>query len=386
MANKHSKLSHTHYPLLDGLRGLAILLVMIDHFIMFTPTAFWQRPISWIANTGWIGVDLFFVLSGFLITGILIKSLDQPNYFKNFYIRRALRIFPLNYFYIGFFTLALIIAKIFFLNHPNEKIDTALTELPWVWLYATNVLVAIKGHFITASINQFWSLAIEEQFYLIWPALLFFAKNKKNIFKLSIFLFILSIVARALVVLFFENYGPINHVSSVSRFDQFAAGAIASLLIQQKESLQIKKWAPTMTFTFLIGIIFCELLNRFFFFDRGHIEVLEYSVSAICFASLILWLLNTSERSAIHCVFNSTVLKTLGKYSYAIYIFHFPLFIFLNWFFWPRVALLVPALNQDTLTTALYKSIVAGGLTLTIAYLSWHLFEKHFLKLKEKFY
>lgn len=97
-----------HFSPLDGIRGVAILLVILEHLFYIPESPIWLKPLEWVSGTGWIGVDLFFVLSGFLITGILIDRKGSENYFKNFYMRRVLRIFPLNYLYLVLFTTGMI--------------------------------------------------------------------------------------------------------------------------------------------------------------------------------------------------------------------------------------------------------------------------------------
>src|SRR5260221_3218564 len=160
-------------PALDGLRGVAILMVLLNHFVPnrnYAPS----HVMTWLSNaaqSGWAGVDLFFVLSGFLITGILIEAKVSPRYFRNFYMRRVLRIFPL---YYG----ALVL--VFLLLPPLHVFDwssfrTVWQNQLWNWSYCTNVgMWCADGRgFSSPQINlgHFWTLAIEEHFYLAWPAL-----------------------------------------------------------------------------------------------------------------------------------------------------------------------------------------------------------------------
>src|SRR5579862_7894518 len=149
----------THYPALDGLRGVAILSVMVEHL---APRL--------LAGGGWVGVDLFFVLSGFLITGVLLDGKDDPHRGRTFYVRRALRIFPLYYA-----TLALItfgpLAKALALGLSAQT-------LGWYWIYGTNWQIALGMAHIGGPIAYFWSLAVEEQFYLIWPLIIWHTQPK----------------------------------------------------------------------------------------------------------------------------------------------------------------------------------------------------------------
>ena len=148
---------------LDGLRGIAVVLVMALH-IFKRASYFTEHPvllgITNITTVGWVGVDIFFTLSGFLITSILLKSKTGEHYFRNFYVRRALRIFPLYYAAIAFVLL--------FAPKVEEEFTAQLsTALPIMLLYQQNWALLFKDFHITQYLGITWSLAIEEQFYLL---------------------------------------------------------------------------------------------------------------------------------------------------------------------------------------------------------------------------
>jgi len=153
---------------LDGLRGVAILLVLFLHFIIGQGVPAPSVLVDWwfigIVRAGWMGVDLFFVLSGFLITGILLDTKGSRHYFRQFYTRRVLRIFPL---YYGSLVLFLILLPTLF---PDDQVLHDLhADAVWFWTYLYNVKVAAAGFTPSSALGHFWSLAVEEQFYLIWP-------------------------------------------------------------------------------------------------------------------------------------------------------------------------------------------------------------------------
>ncbi len=139
-ANPRPKLAG-HMPALDGIRGLAVLMVLVFHFVgQMLPTNWVERAIVGVTKYGSFGVDLFFVLSGFLITGILYEARDKPHYFRNFYMRRVLRIFPL---YYGVLVLVFFVAPLIPpLRGPT--LDYLLDRQAWAWLYAVNIYIA--GH------------------------------------------------------------------------------------------------------------------------------------------------------------------------------------------------------------------------------------------------
>src|SRR3954464_13470573 len=165
-------------PALDGLRGLAIILVLLFHF---TPEGGGSTPIGhmmrWVSQLGWCGVDLFFVLSGFLITGILFDARGSANYFKNFYMRRVLRIFPL---YYGVLIVVFLVVPIFKTMTAQDL--QLMQNQHWLWLYAANIPPAISNEWTLMNqwvrLSHFWSLAIEEHFYLLWPAVVYFFSRK----------------------------------------------------------------------------------------------------------------------------------------------------------------------------------------------------------------
>src|SRR2546426_3790254 len=168
-----------HMPALDGLRGFAMLLVFLNHAIALPlepATTRIDAAVHVIAyGAGWTAIDLFFVLSGFLITGILLDTQGQPRWWPNFVVRRVLRIFPL---YFGALTVLFVLLPR--LVHWSEpQFDTLQANQTWYWTYTVNLLTALThGRGTPLGTAHFWSLSIEEQFYLIWPLIVWACKPR----------------------------------------------------------------------------------------------------------------------------------------------------------------------------------------------------------------
>src|SRR5262249_4475877 len=154
---------------LDGLRGLAIALVVFYHTTNYAMArSAFDRALTVLPSLGWSGVDLFFVLSGFLITGILLRARQSPTYFRSFYARRVLRIFPL--YYAVLVLLLLIVPRIGVLSPFDGFWNAGASRQGfWYWLYLSNLKVALAGAWQHRVLDITWSLAIEEHFYLLWP-------------------------------------------------------------------------------------------------------------------------------------------------------------------------------------------------------------------------
>src|SRR2546427_8382575 len=165
-------------PVLDGLRGVAVLLVLLIHAIwgpLRPATASIDVVVRAVAYAGWMGVDLFFVLSGFLITGILLDTRGQPGWWPNFIARRALRIFPL--YYGALTVLFVLLPRLARWSEP--QFTTLQANQTWYWTYTVNLLAALtQGRGTPLSTLHFWSLSVEEQFYLIWPLIVWACKPR----------------------------------------------------------------------------------------------------------------------------------------------------------------------------------------------------------------
>lgn len=363
-------------PALDGLRGIAILLVMLYHFttsyIHSFGGVFYQ-----VSNVGWCGVDLFFVLSGFLITGILCDAKSAQHYFQNFYMRRVLRIFPLYYgFLFALFVLLPLVHEFspFIRHHISEQI--------WLWCYLTNFECSYFPAFTNQlRLGHFWSLAVEEQFYLIWPAVVFWCRSETAV-RISSICIGAALAFRLLLVM--DHTSPLTIYFLIPcRMDSLATGALCALLVRSDFNPgRLLRRARLITVVSGAELVYILCWRANSNWDNPVMQSVGFSLLAFFFGGLILLALDTSKRNFLPWILSCPLLVLFGFYSYALYVFHFPLVrVFDRWFSVNRLSVDLHSRSLGLGAHVLCSSLVL----LFVAVLSWHLFEKHFMKMKSHF-
>lgn len=357
-----------HITALDGVRGLAVLLVIVFHYGGGAQSS--KPLIRMMGDTvrfGWSGVSLFFVLSGFLITGILWDARGKPHWWKNFYIRRSLRIFPL-------YIVALLLAACF--AHWHGEVLNNLRNFAVYGVYLQNYPKIFPNSLDTRlRLYHFWSLAVEEQFYLVWPFIIQLFPSRSSAKRFCIAVVVGSLIFRLAGV----HYQFVdNSQLTLSRVGELAAGAWLSLSFRgsEHEWRRIVAWAPWCAIGSVLAIIGIAVVDHGFDLLPSLMVTAGLAVLAVLGSSMIVLAISGNR---FRRVMETGWLCWLGTISYGLYIYH----------------VLFLAIYRDAAVTLLgarsQAAIAAGaaaiGLpcTLVIATLSFRYVETPFLKLKNRF-
>lgn len=360
--------SEKHIDSLDGLRGVAILLVFFYHYL---PRNL-HNPLSWLASVGWTGVDLFFVLSGFLITGILYDTRGASNSFRAFYVRRALRLFPLYFAAIG------IVLSAAALSHASMS----WKEIPF-YIYGANLMLAFKDGLPDFSpyfsCLHFWSLALEEQFYSLWPLIVFFVFRRKALMQICGGGILVALLLR-IVLTHFRASPWILYTELPMRMDSLLAGGLLALGLRGPHAAVWR--SRRILYSFMVGysLILVALFARArtLFFSSSEMTSWGYSMTAgvyVCVVALALMPGTVPNRLG-----RVPLLRFFGRYSYGLYVWHhLPAPICVPWQEW-----FIRHIHPLVLGQMAYVMVLLAIFT-ALAMVSYHLVEVRFLKLKSHF-
>lgn len=375
-----------HIAALDGVRGVAILLVLITHFL---------APFSWAArnhregrgwilahlfDAGWVGVDLFFVLSGFLITRILADAKGNEHYFRNFYMRRSLRVFPL---YYGVLIVTCLLIPLFGLGaiEPGKQ--------SWLWTYGLSLYPMFTGaefrlgNDMHLLFTHFWSLAVEEHFYLVWPLLVCFMR-RKALMRLCVGLCVLAFCARVVCVKL-GAATPVMYEVTFLRMDGMLAGSWAALAIRGPLGI-----APLATLAwrglFAAGAVLAAVGVYAHGMTRANrvMQTVGFSALAVFFACAVLLIVARPKARLVSGVLGCGALRWLGKYSYGLYVYHGLLLPMFDRVWFP-VPTNLPLTSPAFIGALAWHVLASTAVSVVLAVVSYHLFEKQFLKLKRFF-
>ncbi len=360
---------------LDGIRGAAVLAVMFSHFNRFLPATAALAPLKGVFDYGGAGVDLFFVLSGFLITGILMETKTAVNCLQSFYARRFLRIFPIYYAaLIAVFIVAALVPSIQNVPPVGQR---------WLYfVYLTNWIPLWTGTWPPNVVGHFWSLAVEEQFYFVWP-LCVLVLTQRGVFRVAAGLSIFALILRCVWV---AHSGPNEAIAlgTPTRMDALLIGAVAAVIFARGAAAMPKRLTAIGIVALgaaLIGIAISE-----FYGAHGYVspfaETAGYSLVAIGFGALVLGAaFGDGTGGPVQKVFGNHTLMRVGKYSYGMYVYHVPLLGICELLVYRHL----PAwLTGNGWFGLLYVSFLAVA-TFWIAAFSFELFERPILALKRRF-
>ncbi len=345
------------YKQLDGLRFIAVLSVILHHICPLP---------SFIAfNLGAFGVDLFFVISGFLITEILlrekIKGTSVLLTLKIFFSRRVLRIFPLFYLYI-------LICLVIVPQQTKEHIS-------WLLTYTINIWVVLKDQQPFWYFNHLWSLCVEEQFYIFWPFLIMITpiKRLRLLFILMIFI---AIAIRLMVTIYFNGYALFNYTMLPTTFDCFGFGALLALLKEFKPILLNKIFRHK--YFIILGILLVILNNKF-----GTVLTQQtFGKTLIAFVSFYLVGIAATikYKNISRIILENKAVMYFGRISYGMYVYHLLIWGSFGKYFtdcWHNLHL------TDSIYKSFFEFVFILICTILVSIISYELFEKRFLQLKK---
>lgn len=359
-----------YFAQIDALRAIAVSMVIYSHWAGYHNL--WNDDVYWF--NGEIGVQLFFVLSGFLITGILLDAreyaksarLESAHLLKPFYIRRFLRIFPVFYA-----TLALT----FIVGHPDVR-----QSLIWHVTYLSNFFFAIRGEYL-GDVSHFWSLAVEEQFYFIWPFIILFV-SKRYLFQVVVICMCLAPLFRYTAAFIWGSNEVTVNVIPVSSLDTLAGGSLLAVMKRgygrAYRGGSILKNLPWISLASGCSYI---ALRSFIAIPDGYEAIALFIARMLLVVTLIGIVLVCSNgvKGKLKYVLEWSVLSFIGRISYGIYIFHF----FVPWFT-SKVFVRIGYLPWKEL--GMYGYLLINLLVLLLmAVVSWYFFEKPLNDLKKHF-
>jgi peptidoglycan/LPS O-acetylase OafA/YrhL len=354
-------------PELDCLRGLAILMVLFFHGFASRSGS---EGLSWfpgllvrIVAPGWAGVNLFFVLSGFLITGILLDSKHHPQYYRRFYSRRALRILP------AYYALLLLLAILGRYGLHAENPSWAFLGLSAIYLANVTVLFGVPMQF-----GVLWSLAVEEHFYLIWPLIV---RNVKRNIVGVIAVAIAGGVAFARVITLWLGYDYFGHYTWLVA-DGLALGSLLAVLLRGR--LGTRTGAKLISLAALVGSVFLVLIDHSFRRPLAGGALDMTALNLLCTAAVGgTLLLGTSSWSVL---VHYRILRFFGEISYGLYLIHmlvFNIFDNLQLRFFPSL----PSFKGH-FDLIMIRFVTCGSVAIALAVLSRWYFEEPFLRLKDR--
>jgi peptidoglycan/LPS O-acetylase OafA/YrhL len=331
-----AKATRPYFPQLDGVRAIAALMVMVFHFCHYT-------GIGGPVKIGQTGVDLFFVLSGFLITTILLQApTGDWHEIRTFYIRRTLRIFPLYYGYLIGSALFGTVCSI------------------WFWIYLQNIPISREIPIVGP--NHFWSLAIEEQFYLVWPFLVLFLPRRWLVKTLW---GVVAVAFLSRIVLIPMGIGP--GYFTITRLDGLAAGALLAAYFQRGVLQRYRR--GILIFTAVSAIALWAEWTLFHNEGLPWVQITKFSLSTFFYAGAVGYLV-ISGPHPVNRFLSTAPMRFIGRISYGLYVFHPVVFDFV--------------LVRTYSVNVVIRFVACFAAVFVVSLISWYAYESQFIRLKDK--
>jgi peptidoglycan/LPS O-acetylase OafA/YrhL len=357
--------SANYYSAIDGLRAIAVMSVFLFH--LKVPGFEW----------GWSGVQMFFVISGFLITGILIDSIHHPHYFRNFYIRRSLRIFPI--YYLTLFAL-LIYGLV-------RGVDVSWQYFPYFLTYTQNYIQPLLFYQVGywSSLPHTWSLAVEEQFYLMWPLIIYLAKPQRAKF-ICVFFIVGAVMWRIITRNTYASFSVQTTWVMMNAIPSYVDTLSIGAMITFGHRALSKKALQTIAYVGivcggLLAFVLPRLMNLSvpwqFWIEHYFVYYLGNSALGGFYGGLLILALTNAP--IISHILNFKWLRAIGRISYGIYLYHMLIYLLsANIFqsFTNRFPEPIKSISHDLAVVAI---------TLCVAFLSWRFIEHPINELKDKF-
>jgi peptidoglycan/LPS O-acetylase OafA/YrhL len=363
--------SSTRIPALDGLRGIAILLVLLCHSVFeLYPNSRLLSRLLMVGRLTWSGVDLFFVLSGFLIGGILLDAKASPRYFRTFYVRRAYRILPLYLAVLTLFSLRYLTSH----GSAGPLGSFSHSSIPW-FSYVTftqNIWMAWLGSFGAGAMAATWSLAVEEQFYLTVPFVI--RKLSRSRLAFALLAIIVAVpVLRTSLHIFFEHGNFACYVLTPCRADSLSCGVLCSVLVRTPRWWKFV-FSHRSALCWITGFLFLGLIPLTFRGNEFSTTMVTFGYSWLAFFYTgCLLIAITGNNSTVQRVLYNRSLSQLGVLAYCVYLLHLPLMEASRRFLGLRFA-------YSATGTQFVGGLIGVLLTLAVAKLSWVFFEKPLLR------
>ena len=321
-------------------------------------------------------VDLFFVLSGFLITDILLKTVNKQGYFKNFYAKRVLRIFPLYYLSLIIFLVVLPGIKGFPLDF-----DFYADHQWWYWTYLQNwFLIFYDVGNTSTAIQHYWSLAVEEQFYIVWPLVIFIVRKPKLLLTIAGFLLLAVICTR--LYMWTIQIKDLNYFGlyTYTRIDGICIGSMLAILQFMRSTFINRYFTGLVLLLAALNFVF-YFINKAYNFSYPYLAIVGYTTFAVLFAIIVHEVIQGNNKF-LNRILNIRLLRFFGKISYGLYIFHWPVYLILYDWMDKKVRAAI-TLSENSL--AILVSILLTIIGVVISIISFYTFERYFLKKKKAF-